>query len=91
MQTLGIRELKAHLSAHLKRVRAGARLTITDRGRPIATVSPVEAPRNVDWALRMVAEGLATWNGGKPDSTWTAVKLKGKGKTAAEMVIEDRR
>ena len=43
MDTVGIRELKAHLSWHLKRVRSGARLMVTDRGPAIATISPVEA------------------------------------------------
>ena len=41
METVGIRELKAHLSRHLKRVRSGTRLMVTGRGRSIATISPV--------------------------------------------------
>ena len=39
---IGIREFKAHLSRHLKRVQAGARLVVTDRGRSIATIAPIE-------------------------------------------------
>jgi len=60
MDTVGIRELKAHLSWHLKRVRSGARLMVTDRGRAIATISPVEAPADVGWAHRLIAEGRAS-------------------------------
>ena len=63
MDTVGIRELKAHLSHHLKRVRSGTRLLVTERGRPIATISPVKAPADVDWAHQLVAEGRAHWNG----------------------------
>ena len=66
MQTVGIRELKTHLSRHLKRVRSGARLLVTEHGRSIATISPVDAPADVGWAHQLVAEGLARWNGGKP-------------------------
>src|SRR5437764_4070453 len=66
MEKVGIRELKTHLSRHLKKVRSGKRLLITERGRTIATISPVDAPRALDWAYRMVAEGRAQWNGGKP-------------------------
>ena len=66
MDTVGIRELKTHLSRHLRRVRAGARLLITERGRSIAMINPVEAPADVDWAHQLVAEGRAHWNGGKP-------------------------
>jgi prevent-host-death family protein len=48
MDTVGIRELKMHLSRHLKRVRAGACLIVTDRGRSIATITPIEAPAEVE-------------------------------------------
>ena len=44
MDTVGIRELKAHLSRHLKRVRAGRRLLVTERGRIIASIHPVDEP-----------------------------------------------
>ena len=41
-----IADLKAHLSEHLRAVRAGASLTILDRETPIATVVPIQ--RNED-------------------------------------------
>jgi prevent-host-death family protein len=44
MNTVGVRELKTHLSRHLRRVRSGARLIVTERGRAIATIDPVEPP-----------------------------------------------
>jgi prevent-host-death family protein len=89
METVGIRELKAHLSRHLKRVRSGVRLAVTERGRTIATINPVEPPTNVDWAHRLVAEGHAHWNGGKPTGAARPPKLTRK--TAASVVLEDRR
>jgi len=58
VETIGIRELRTHLSRQLLRMRAGVRLVVTDRGRSIATISPVAAPDNVDWAHQLVAEGL---------------------------------
>ncbi len=88
MATVGVRELKAHLSEHLKRVQAGERFTITDRGKAIATIAPVDTPKNVAWALKWVAEGKARWNGGKPRGLRT--RIKSRGKLASEMVIEDR-
>ncbi len=60
MDTVGVRELKANLSRHLKRVRAGARLTVTEHGRSVATISPVDQPVDVSWARRLVAEGKAS-------------------------------
>lgn len=89
MDTVGIRELKTHLSRHLKRVRSGARLLVTARGRSIATINPIEAPRDVDWAHQLVAEGRAHWNGGKP--TGARRPAKSAGNTAASIVLEDRR
>lgn len=89
MDTVGIRELKAHLSRHLKRVRSGARLVVTERGRSIATINPIEPPADVGWAHQLVAEGRAHWNGGKPAGATRPAKLTGK--TASSIVLEDRR
>jgi prevent-host-death family protein len=89
METVGIRELKAHLSRHLRRVRSGVRLAVTERGRTIATIAPVAAAADVDWAHQLVAEGRAQWNGGKP--TGAARPPKPTRRTAASVVLEDRR
>jgi len=89
METVGIRELKTHLSRHLKRVRSGTRLLVTERGRSIATINPVEPPLDVDWAHQLVAEGRANWNGGKPTGARRPATVRGK--TASSIVLEDRR
>jgi prevent-host-death family protein len=39
-ERVGIRELRQDLSRYLRRVRAGERLIVTERGRPLAVVSP---------------------------------------------------
>lgn len=87
--TVGVRDLKARLSRCLKRVQAGESLTVTDRGRAIATLSPIERSPSMDWVHAMVAEGRARWHGGKPAGL--AVRIKSRGKTASRMVLEDRR
>jgi prevent-host-death family protein len=87
--TIGVRELKTHLSKCLRRVRAGERLTVTDRGRAIATLAPVAPSRSLDWVHAMVAEGHARWHGGKPSGLPSRVKSRGK--PASRMVLEDRR
>jgi prevent-host-death family protein len=89
MQTVGVRELKARLSECLRRVRAGERLTVTDRGRAIATLAPVARTPTLDWAHVMVAEGRARWSGGKPFGL--RVRVRSRGMPASRMVIEDRR
>ena len=43
MGDVGIADLKARLSEHLRKVRAGQTLTVMDRGVPIACIVPHEA------------------------------------------------
>jgi prevent-host-death family protein len=90
MDSVGIRDLKAHLSRHLKRVRSGTRLMVTERGRPIATIGPVDAPVNADWAHRMVAAGKAHWDGGKPAGCGQPVPVA-PDRMVSTAVLEDRR
>jgi prevent-host-death family protein len=90
MNTVGIRELKTHLSRHLKRVRSGARLLVTERGRVIASIDPVEAPDHVEWAHALVAAGHAHWGGGKPEGCRHPVATT-TGRTVSAVVLEDRR
>jgi prevent-host-death family protein len=90
MQSVGVRDLKNRLSHHLKRVRAGVRLTVTERGRPIATLVPVEAvDDDMEWARRMVAEGRAHWSGGKPTGSKHPPRITGG--SVSDAVLEDRR
>jgi prevent-host-death family protein len=89
MRTVGVRELKSNLSKYLKRVEAGERLTVTDRGRAIAALVPAERAPTVDWAHALVASGRAMWTGGKPVGLRSRVRSRGK--PTSRMVIEDRR
>ena len=43
MKTVGIADLKAHLSEHLRTVRKGRTLTVLDRDAPVARLVPIEA------------------------------------------------
>jgi len=54
MNRVGIAELKAHLSRHLRRVRGGRTLTVLDRDTPVAQIVPYEseAPLEVRKATR---------------------------------------
>lgn len=54
MRETGIRELRDHLSRYLELVQGGEELTVTDRGRPVARLVPVDKDRPFD---RLVAEG----------------------------------
>lgn len=42
METISVSQLKAHLSAELKRIEGGLVLTVVDHKRPVATLAPVQ-------------------------------------------------
>lgn len=43
MSKVGVADLKAHLSEHLRKVRGGRTLTVVDRDTPVAQIVPYEA------------------------------------------------
>jgi prevent-host-death family protein len=89
MAQMGIPELKARLSQHVRRAEAGISVTITDRGRPIAVLGPIATGANVAWAHTMLANGRATWSGGKPSGL--TKRIPNRGRLASKEIIEDRR
>jgi prevent-host-death family protein len=54
MSKVGIADLKAHLSRHLRTVRSGRTITIVDRDTPVARIVPceVEAALAIRRAIR---------------------------------------
>lgn len=46
--SVGIRELKAKLSEYVASVSEGGRVTVTDRGRPVAELVPISGPSQLD-------------------------------------------
>ena len=56
MDQIGVRELRQHASRYLQRVAAGETLEVTDRGRPVARLVPVQA----DAWTTMLASGRVT-------------------------------
>lgn len=59
---IGIRELKAKLSECVRRAREGERIIVTDRGRPVAQLTPLDDSTLADLARieQGVAEGWIT-------------------------------
>ncbi len=57
MERIGVRALRQDASAILRRVAAGERVEITDRGRPVALLVPVSKG---DVLAQLAAEGRLT-------------------------------
>lgn len=72
---VAVRELKAKLSAYLERAAAGEMITVTDRGRPIATLGPVlggvdlSAAVAAGWVTPASASGLSPVRRHRPNGT----------------------
>jgi len=62
METVGIRELRRYASRWLARVKAGETFVVTDRGRPVARLSPVGEASGYS---SLVAEGRITPGSGR--------------------------
>jgi prevent-host-death family protein len=87
---VGVRAFKNGLSRYLRRVRAGQRIVVTQRGRPVAIVAGIAARDGEAAAAEaLVRGGLASWSGGKPRGCSDPPAPRGA--IAAAAVLEDRR
>lgn len=89
MTSVGIRQLKNHLSQYLRRVSAGERVVVTERGRPLAIIAPSIGTAGDRRVEALVRAGLAHWGGGKPRGARRPVRIRGR--SIARTVIEGRR
>ena len=85
MASVGIRDLKQNASAVVARAAAGERITITDRGRPVAQITPLPAP-----TLERVAQGLVRPPLRPFDTLPTPLPVDDDGPTASEILQELR-
>lgn len=82
----GVRELRDHLSRYLELVRDGAEVTVTDHGKAVARLVPLDRPRPLD---RLIAEGLVTPpRASKRTRSGSAIAAKG---SVSDLVAEQRR
>jgi prevent-host-death family protein len=54
--SVGVRELKDHLSRYLERVRQGEEIVVTDRGNPVARLTSIDA--STDRLADLIASGV---------------------------------
>ncbi len=83
---VGVRELRQNLSKYLRRVERGERLEVTERGRPVAVLAPID--RAGSPLERLVAAGRAS-----PPSGDILGLLPPPGRpttSASEALLEDR-
>ena len=89
MSQVGVRELKNRLSRYLKQVQGGEEIVVTERGRSVARIVPINTSSLKRSLEPMLREGAVRWSGGKPRGASLRPVIRGR--TLADMVMEDRR
>jgi prevent-host-death family protein len=94
MKTVGSRELKNRLGRYLGLVRRGETIIVTERGKPLERLGPLTSEAGkadgLDALLKLLeAEGnMRLAKGSVKRRAFTPIVTRGK--SASEMVIEDR-
>ena len=83
-----VRDLKNRLSEYLEEMKRGRSITVTERGKVVATIVPAHQPPVVEKLKKLARSGLGTWRGGKPKGASRSVVVKGK--PVADVVLEQR-
>jgi len=86
-KTVGIRELKNSTSRIIQRAEAGEPITVTRRGKPVATIV---SSRVSPGMAALIANGTVRPGNGKRHLP-KPIKLSGTGPTASQYVSEGRR
>ena len=85
---VGVRDLKSRLSEYLRQVRQGQTVIITDHGRPVGRLSPVERP--LDEQIQALQKaGLVSWNGQRLKPIIPAAVNRGK-QQVSDILVEMR-
>src|SRR6266851_1407832 len=93
--TVGVRDLRARLSAYLRSVSNGATITIRDRrrrpvARLVARLVPAAKSPESELLDRLADEGLLRRGVGKPGQS-QPVKSRRARRLVSDIVVEDRR
>jgi prevent-host-death family protein len=71
---VSIKELRADLSRFIKRVREGEEIVVTDRGKAVARIVPLDGQRKID---RLIAAGVV--KPAKRRTNWLPEPIKAEG------------
>jgi len=89
---LGLREANQKFSQAIKAVKAGKEVILTERGKPIAVIKPLEREEKLDATIRRLeAEGIlrpALKRGPMPTPSWKPIRVKGK--PLSQTISEER-
>lgn len=85
---VGVRELRSQLSRWIGHARQGREILITDRGRPVARLVPVEGESAIE---QLIALGIATPPASTRRDDLTPPTVRPRGGSVTELLLEQRR
>lgn len=94
MHVVGIKELKNRLTYYLKLTKKGGRIVVTDRGSPIAvlhSLDQVEESAGVEEKLASLGKKGMLRLPSKARKLLPFEAVMAEGKSASEIIIQDRR
>ena len=86
--TVGTRELKNRLSEYLRRVKAGETLIITERGKPVGQIMPIQTALTTR-LKKMIEVGVVEWNE-QPVSPYQPKAVNRSDQLLSDLVAEER-
>ena len=92
MKTTTVSKLKASLSKYLRSVKAGEEVLVTERGRPIAKLTPARSSEMLpEQLIEMEKQGLIKLGTGKlPKGFWELTRPKDPKGLVAKAVLRER-
>ena len=93
MKTVAISKLKASLSKFLAMVKAGEEVLVTDRGKPVARISPVQGNESMrsSGVIALEKAGSARIGTGSiPDAFWKLSRPVDKKSSALKALLDER-
>jgi len=86
--SVGTRELKNRLSQYLRRVKSGETVVITERGKPVGQIVPIQT--DLTSRLKKLADaGVVEWNGNPVPSYRPKAVNKSK-RLLSDLIAEER-
>lgn len=92
MKTVTVSKLKASLSEYLRQVKAGEEVLVTERGRPIAKLTPAAISDTLpEHLVEMEKQGLVKLGSGKlPKDFWDLPRPKDPKGLVVKAVLQER-
>ena len=92
MSIVGVKELKNRLTHYLRLTKAGEEIVVTDRGKPIALLQPLQSAKHIESRearlAQLATQGSVTLPTRKPLSRVRRVKPTGT--PVSQVILEER-